>query len=73
MIGEVLSMEEQKNKPQSDTPTIRKALSVRELADSLGVSFDSAYRRVKSGDVKSFLVGRRRLIPASELSRILGE
>jgi len=54
-------------------PSVRRTLSVREFADSLGVSFDSAYRKVQSGDVKSVRFGRRILIPQAELNRILGE
>lgn len=66
-------MEKQKQEAQSDTPTARRALSMREFADSLGVSFDSVYRKVQSGDVRSARFGRRILIPRSELVRILGE
>jgi excisionase family DNA binding protein len=66
-------MEKQRQEAQSETPTLRRAVSVREFADSLGVSFDSAYRKVQSGDVKSVKFGRRVLIPRTELDRILGE
>ena len=64
-------MEKQRQEAQTEAPTLRRALSVRELADSLGVSFDSAYRKVQSGDVKSVKFGRRVLIPRTELDRIL--
>jgi excisionase family DNA binding protein len=54
-------------------PLDRRAMSIREFADALSVSFDSAYRRVQAGEVKSVRFGRRVLIPQTELERILAE
>jgi len=49
----------------------RAAFSVEEFSVALGVSKDHTRRRIAAGDVKSVRFGRRLLIPASELARIL--
>ena len=41
----------------------RLALSVTEVAESLGISRAQAYKMVKSGELPSISVGTRRLIP----------
>lgn len=48
-------------------------LSVAEAAKRLGVSRTSAYQLIGSGRLRSITVGRRRLVPASELERIARE
>ena len=47
------------------------ALSKREYAQRLGVSLDSVNRQIKKGKVRVINFGRRVLIPASELTRLL--
>jgi excisionase family DNA binding protein len=42
-------------------------LSVREWARAEGVGRDLAYRLVREGRVRSVAIGRKRLIPRSEL------
>jgi excisionase family DNA binding protein len=49
----------------------RAAFSRDELARRLGVSRDSVYRALLKGKIKFFKFGRRTLIPASELDRLL--
>jgi len=43
-----------------------QAGSIREYAVAAGVSVATVHRRVKSGEIASTLIGRRRIIPASE-------
>jgi excisionase family DNA binding protein len=49
----------------------RAAFSKKEYASRLGVSLDSVNRRIKGGEIHAVRFGRRILIPASELARIL--
>jgi excisionase family DNA binding protein len=49
----------------------RAAYTVEETRAALGgVSRDYLYRLIRNGELKSQLLGGRRLIPASELERI---
>jgi excisionase family DNA binding protein len=43
-------------------------VSVRQAAQELGIGRDAAYALVRSGIVRSVTVGRKRLIPRSELA-----
>jgi excisionase family DNA binding protein len=45
--------------------------SVREAARELGIGRDSAYQLVRTGRLRSITVGRRRLIPSSELQAFI--
>jgi excisionase family DNA binding protein len=49
------------------------AVSVREFAKLTGASHASVSRWIKSGELKSTKVGRRRFIAFSEIARIRGE
>ena len=49
----------------------RAALSKKEFAERLGVSLDSVNRMIKKGKIRVVNFGRRVLIPASELTRVL--
>jgi len=49
----------------------RVAFSKREVADRLGVSLDSVNRGIKKGKIRIINFGRRVLIPASELERLM--
>ena len=51
----------------------RAALSVAEFARAIGVSTFSVHRRIKSGDLRVVRFGRRVLVLASELERLLEE
>lgn len=51
----------------------RLAYSPQEAADALGVHRSTIYERLNDGTLRSVHVGSRRLIPASELRRLLGE
>ena len=49
------------------TPT---CLSTQEAAQRLGVGLTTMKRLIASGEVKTATVGKRRMVPASELERI---
>jgi len=52
----------------SNTPL---AFSVSDLADVLRISRSGAYAAVRNGAIDSVRVGKRIIIPATELSRLL--
>lgn len=49
----------------------RKAYSVEEVAEMLGVGRTHAYAMVKSGELPSVRLGRRILVPAAVLDKLL--
>ena len=53
----------------SDKPAVsdKLAVSVNDAAVIIGLGRDLTYRLVMSGEVKSFLVGTRRLVPVAGL------
>jgi excisionase family DNA binding protein len=51
----------------------RLAVSPREAAAALGVGHDTIYRLLNDGTIRSIKLGSRRLIPTSELRRLLEE
>ena len=51
----------------------KAAGSVAEIAAKLGVSKDSVNRAIRRGEIKTLRFGRRKLIPLSELSRLLAQ
>ena len=51
----------------------RVSLSKQEVASRLGVSSDSVDRAIRQGKLKIIRFGRRVLIPASEVARLLAE
>jgi excisionase family DNA binding protein len=53
----------------SDLPP---TISVEEAAMLLGVSRSAAYRAAKAGQLVTFRVGRRLLVPTAPLLRMLG-
>jgi excisionase family DNA binding protein len=56
-----------------DAPVVRRAETMREFAASLGVSYDTAWRAATDGRLKTIRFGKRRLIPAAEVERVLSE
>lgn len=49
----------------------RKALSIAETADTLGVSHWTVRRLIKSGAIRSCRILRTHIIPLSEIDRLL--
>ncbi len=49
----------------------KAVFSKKEFAQQLGVSLDTINRMIKKGEIRVVNFGRRRLIPASELPRVL--
>jgi excisionase family DNA binding protein len=47
-------------------------ISIEEAALILGISRSAAYRAAKAGQLVTFRVGRRRLVPTAPLLRMLG-
>ena len=47
-------------------------ISVENAAELLGVSRSAAYRAVKAGQLQTFRMGRRLLVPTAPLLRMLG-
>jgi excisionase family DNA binding protein len=50
----------------------RLAVPPADAARAVGLSRAALYPRLMSGEIKSVLVGRRRLVPVDELRRWLG-
>lgn len=49
----------------------RMAYSMRETADMIGMSLRTLVRRVDDGTIRAVKVGKRVLIPAAEVERLL--
>lgn len=47
---------------------LERLLSIPEAANALGISRSALYWRLRDGSIRSFKVGRRRLIPASAIA-----
>lgn len=59
---------------ETSTPlNSRKAITVSEAADRLGLGIQTIYRKTYSGEIPSFKVGSRRLIPVEQLDRWIEE
>ena len=54
-----------------DVTTSRKTLTVSETAKRLGVSRNSAYEAVRTGEIPSIRIGSRILVPLAALDRML--
>jgi excisionase family DNA binding protein len=52
-------------------PTERQTLKIEEAAKILGISRNTAYEAVKSGQVPIVKIGRRLLVPRAALERML--
>lgn len=57
----------------SDAPVTRRAESLREFAESIGVSYDTCFRKAKSGELHTIMFGRRRLVTSQEAARVIRE
>ena len=52
---------------------IKQAYSVPELAEAIGVSETHIWNAIRRNEIKTFTLGRRRLISGSELKRLMEE
>lgn len=52
-------------------PLQKPTLRVEEAADLLGISRRSAYRACARGDIPSIRIGRRLVVPASRLAKLI--
>jgi len=50
-----------------------KFLTIKELADILGISRIAVYKKVKKGQIKAMKIGRNFAIPQKYISNILGK
>lgn len=67
-------MQRKTNKERNyDAPVLRRAETMREFARSLGVSYDTAWRAASDGRLKTIKFGKRLLVPAAEVERVLAE
>jgi hypothetical protein len=48
----------------------RRGETLREVAESFGVSYDTVWRASKNGTLKTILLGNRKIVPAAEIERI---
>lgn len=53
------------------TEVERRTLTVEEAAKALGIGRNSAYEAVKRGEIPSITIGRRLVVPAAALERML--
>ena len=61
------------HKLETTTTAERAALSLEEAYGYLGVARATLYRLLDSGSLKSFHIGRRRLVLKSELDRFIAQ
>jgi excisionase family DNA binding protein len=64
---------ETKASDEPNAPVIPLAVSPRTAARYLDVGHDAIYQLIGQGRIRSVKLGRRRLIPVSELERFLAE
>ena len=60
-------------KKPSENDAGRRAYSVEEAAVDLGIGRSLMYDLVKRGEVRTVKLGRRRVVPAVELDRLMSE
>jgi predicted site-specific integrase-resolvase len=51
----------------------KRGEGLKELSESLGVSYDSLWRATKSGALRVIRIGKRVVVPAAEIERISRE
>jgi excisionase family DNA binding protein len=58
---------------KSRAPVERQAYTVAEFAHALGLSRAFAYKLIDEGEVRTVRLGRRVLVPRTEVDRILAD
>jgi excisionase family DNA binding protein len=56
---------------EANNPEKKLTQSVAKTADQLGISLGQAYEGVRTGEIPSFRVGKRILVPLVALDRLL--
>jgi excisionase family DNA binding protein len=51
----------------------RRAFGLGEFAQMFGISKDSAKRAAQNGDLRTIMLGGRRLVPSDEVERVAKE
>jgi predicted site-specific integrase-resolvase len=64
-----LKNDQQKKEPEP-SPVPRTCFSMQEFSESFGVSKSAAYLWVKTGLLRTFLVGRRRFVSVDEAKQL---
>ena len=60
--------------PMPDASAIPKlALTIEEACQALTISRPTLYELIANGRIRTVMAGRRRLVPVTELERLLGE
>lgn len=49
----------------------KELLGIRDIAASLSISHPTAYQLVREHEVRSFMIGRRRMYPIEEFRRLV--
>ena len=57
--------------PQPESPSMPALLSVVEAAKRLGIGTTLFYELLYRGELRSLLIGNRRLVPASDVERYI--
>ena len=56
---------------EANNPEKKRAISIAETAKELGISLSQAYEGARTGEIPSFKVGKRILVPVAALARKL--
>ena len=51
----------------------RRAISINEAAETLGIGISKAYQAAKSGDIPTIRLGKRILVPVAALEKMLAK
>lgn len=57
--------------PSIETPSMAQTL--KRFAVRFDISYDTAFRAARDGKLKTIRFGKRRLVPAEEIARVLRE
>lgn len=50
---------------------VKRALSIAETCEALSISRATLHRQVREGAIRTVAIGRRRIVPADEINRLL--
>jgi excisionase family DNA binding protein len=67
----VAKKRQRRQRQPSAIPPAKMAYSVVEFAQAIGISRPTVYVMIQRGQLRTVMIGRRRLIPATEIERVL--